>query len=79
MDYWILYGATKPMPDPANPPPACIGQVWVRPADARESLVSDMLTEDGTRVPIVFGGACSIWPPVGALLVAGPHAPWRAE
>jgi hypothetical protein len=77
MNYWNLYGVTEPTPDPANPPPSCVGQVWVRLADNREGIIVDMLDEDGQRVPYCFGVPIYAWPPEGSILVYGPHAPWQ--
>ena len=78
-DYWTLYGTTEPTPDPGNPPPPCIGQVWIRESDCRESTIVDMIIESGERVPYCFGVPYppDLWPPEGAMLVYGPHAPWR--
>lgn len=78
-DYWTLYGTTEPTPDPSNPPPACLGQVWVMQEGGREGLVNDILLENGERIPYCFGlpWPVGFWPPEGAVLVSGPHAPWR--
>lgn len=76
-DYWTLYGVVEPMPDPTNPPPACVGQVWVKPLEDREGVIVDVLLEEGIRVPYCFGVPHYAWPPEGAVLVSGPHAPWR--
>lgn len=80
MNYWTLYGTFEPIPDPANPPPACLTQVWVRPLDAREGIVSDVVDDGGVRVVYCFGVAYTPdeWPPEGSILVAGPHAPWQS-
>lgn len=78
-DYWTLYGTTEPVPDPANPPPACLGQVWVRVGEGREGLVYDIIDDNGVRTTYVFGipHTPDYWPPEGAVLVSGPHAPWQ--
>jgi len=76
-DYWTLYGVAEPTPDPAHPPVACVGQVWAKPLEDREGIIVDILLEDGKRVPYCFGVPHYEWPPEGAVLVSGPHAPWK--
>jgi hypothetical protein len=81
IDYWTIYGHAEPAPDPANPPPPCLGQVWVRLGETREGLVNDVTTEGGVRYAHCFGvpHGPDQWPPEGAVLVSGPYAPWRGE
>lgn len=80
IDYWTIYSHAEPTPDPTNPPPPCLGQVWVIQENGREGLVNDMIFEKGERVPYCFGCPWppELWPPEGAILVSGPHAPWRS-
>lgn len=75
MDFWALYGVTAPAPDPTNPPPACVGQIWVR--NGSDCAVS-VVIEEGERVPYCWGVPQTEWPPADAILVSGPHSPWRA-
>lgn len=70
MDAW---DAAHPRPVPA---PAC-GQVWAWPSGSHRMVVA--IESSGVAV---FGGRVQSsdghWPPRGAVLVAGPQAPWAA-
>jgi membrane-associated protease RseP (regulator of RpoE activity) len=72
--------------DPLPPPDPRCGQVWVwletagLHASAQQVLAVRALTSSAPRVEFV-GSAIDIfqekdWPPPGAVLVAGPGAPW---
>lgn len=68
------YGPTRSRNKPDPPSPKC-GQVWAWP-DGTERLVTSILRRaDGARVAR-FGRKVYPWPPAGAVLVAGPGAPW---
>ncbi len=67
-----------PLPAPL---PAC-GQVWAWPSTGDEvMLVGRTATGWEPRLVIegrtVVGGGDAPWPPPGAVLVAGPGAPWQ--
>lgn len=70
---------------PVPPPPPKCGQVWVSRRD--EALVTHVIPQLGaedSRWTLRIGGSlvtcgadCVVpWPPPGAVLVAGPYAPW---
>lgn len=74
---WAIYGTTEPVSGGPAPAP-CLGQVWYRASSNEESLISAVVEPGGVRVAYVFNAPTppDLWPPEGAVLVAGPHAPW---
>jgi len=78
MSVWEIYGVTEPVSGGKAPIP-CLGQVWYRNTSNEESLVSAIAEQDGVRVSYVFNvpHAQDAWPPEDAVLIAGPHAPWK--
>jgi hypothetical protein len=55
------------------PPPLC-GQVWVWPERSHSTTVLDVTTKCVATLPVDY--PLADWPPAGAVLVAGPGAPW---
>jgi hypothetical protein len=70
--------------DPLPPPPPMCGQVWVlmytlKDGDLRHDDMVVSVAYIGDEVRVQFRGSSGYadrWPPLGAVLVAGPGAPW---
>lgn len=70
-DQLLAYDREHPMPAPA---PKC-GQVWVWPPEGGvDRMVTDVVRRSGAAK--MDGDWWTEWPPIGAVLVAGPGAPW---